>query len=173
MDYHIAIVRHYYSVPHHLVKNELRARITARTSGNGQHSTHRDHMPAQAPGAGMPHLPVRDPAGRQDLPGPPRRRLQAGARDQCPFLFAGPFNPEEWAGAQAPHPCHGGACNHPPQHPPPPKGRLLLMACLRRDAPAAFIERIFMLTHPTLDRLNALRLDGMAEAFAEGTAPPI
>jgi hypothetical protein len=32
-----------------------------------------------------------------------------------------------------------------------------------------------MLTHPTLDQLRALRLDGMAEAFAElqarGTAP--
>jgi transposase len=62
IDYHIAIGRHYYSVPHQLVKKELWARITARTveafhggqrvashvrtSGNGQHSTQRDHMPA-------------------------------------------------------------------------------------------------------------------------------
>ncbi|SNR35087.1 Transposase [Puniceibacterium sediminis] len=62
LDYHIAIDRHYYSVPHQLLKKELWARITARTvevfhigqrvashvrtSGNGQHSTQRDHMPA-------------------------------------------------------------------------------------------------------------------------------
>ncbi|MFZ3583581.1 IS21 family transposase [Loktanella sp. DJP18] len=62
LDYHIAIDRHYYSVPYQLLKTELWARITARTvevfhigqrvashvrtSGNGQHSTQRDHMPA-------------------------------------------------------------------------------------------------------------------------------
>jgi len=62
LDYHIAISKHYYSVPHQLLKKELWARITARTvevfhvgqrvashartSGNGQHSTQRDHMPA-------------------------------------------------------------------------------------------------------------------------------
>lgn len=62
LDYHIAIGKHYYSVPHQLLKKELWARITARTvevfhvgqrvashvrtSGNGQHSTQRDHMPA-------------------------------------------------------------------------------------------------------------------------------
>ena len=62
LDYHIDIGRHYYSVPHHLLKQKLWARITARTvevylkgervashvktSGNHQHSTHRDHMPA-------------------------------------------------------------------------------------------------------------------------------
>ena len=31
LDYHIAIDRHYYSVPHHLLKKELWARITAQT----------------------------------------------------------------------------------------------------------------------------------------------
>jgi len=62
LDYHIAIDKHYYSVPHQLLKKELWARTTARTvevfhvgqrvashvrtSGNGQHSTQRDHMPA-------------------------------------------------------------------------------------------------------------------------------
>ncbi|PIL20835.1 hypothetical protein P775_07400 [Puniceibacterium antarcticum] len=62
LDYHIAIDRHYYSVPHQLLKKALWARITARTievfhigqrvashvrtSGNGQRSTQRDHMPA-------------------------------------------------------------------------------------------------------------------------------
>jgi transposase len=62
LDYHIDIGRHYYSVPHQLLKQQLWARITARTvevyfkgqrvaahartSGNRQHSTHRDHMPA-------------------------------------------------------------------------------------------------------------------------------
>jgi len=62
LDYHIAINGHFYSVPHQLLKKELWARITSRTvevfhigqrvashvrtSGNGQHSTQRDHMPA-------------------------------------------------------------------------------------------------------------------------------
>ena len=62
LDYHVAIDKHYYSVPYQLVRKELWARITARTievfhvgervashvrtSGNGKHSTLRDHMPA-------------------------------------------------------------------------------------------------------------------------------
>ena len=62
LDYHVDVGRHYYSVPHKLLKQKLWARITARTvevyfkgqrvashvrtSGNRQHSTHRDHMPA-------------------------------------------------------------------------------------------------------------------------------
>jgi len=62
LDYHVDIGRHYYSVPHQLLKQKLWARITSRTvevyfkgqrvashtrtSGNRQHSTIRDHMPA-------------------------------------------------------------------------------------------------------------------------------
>lgn len=62
LDYHVDIGRHYYAAPHQLLKQKLWARITARmvevyfkghrvasharTSGNRQHSTHRDHMPA-------------------------------------------------------------------------------------------------------------------------------
>ena len=62
LDYHIDVERHYYSVPYQLLKQKLWVRITARTieifhkgqrvashmrsSGNHQHSTHRDHMPA-------------------------------------------------------------------------------------------------------------------------------
>ena len=61
LDYHIDVGRHYYSVPHQLLKRKLWVRITARTieaffegkrvashartSGNRQHSTHREHMP--------------------------------------------------------------------------------------------------------------------------------
>ncbi len=61
LDYHIDVGRHYYSVPHQLLKQKLWVRITARTietffegkrvashartSGNRQHSTHREHMP--------------------------------------------------------------------------------------------------------------------------------
>jgi transposase len=60
LDYHVAIDKHYYSVPYQLLKKELWARITARTvevfhagqrvashvrtSGNGQHSTLRDEL---------------------------------------------------------------------------------------------------------------------------------
>ena len=62
LDYHIDVGRHYYSVPYQLLKKKLWVRITARTievyfkgkrvaahartSGNRQHSTHRNHMPA-------------------------------------------------------------------------------------------------------------------------------
>ena len=62
LDYHVAIDRHYYSVPCQLLKKELWARLAARavevfhvgqrvashvrTFGNGQHSTQSDHMPA-------------------------------------------------------------------------------------------------------------------------------
>ena len=61
LDYHIDVGRHYYSVPYQLLKQKLWVRITprtveayfkgkrvashARTSGNRQHSTHREHMP--------------------------------------------------------------------------------------------------------------------------------
>ena len=62
LDYHIDVGRHYYSVPHQLLKKKLWVRITARTieayfkggrvaahariSGNHQHSTIKEHMPA-------------------------------------------------------------------------------------------------------------------------------
>lgn len=62
IDYHVDIDRHYYSVPHQLIKQKLWVRITARTieifhkgqrvashartSGNRQHTTVREHMPA-------------------------------------------------------------------------------------------------------------------------------
>jgi transposase len=62
LDYHVDIGRHYYSVPYQLMKQTLWARIAARTvevyfkgqrvashvrtSGNRQHSTCHDHMPA-------------------------------------------------------------------------------------------------------------------------------
>lgn len=63
LDYHVALKGHYYSVPYQLMKKVLWARITSRTvevfhsdiriashirtSGNHQHSTQREHMPAR------------------------------------------------------------------------------------------------------------------------------
>ena len=62
IDYHIEVEKHYYSVPHTLVRKKLWARFTARTvevfnnskriashmrgPGNRKHSTLRDHMPS-------------------------------------------------------------------------------------------------------------------------------
>ncbi|MEM6944427.1 MAG: IS21 family transposase [Pseudomonadota bacterium] len=62
LDYHVEIARHYYSVPHRLLKTRLWARVTertveifhegqrvaahVRTSGNRQHTTVPEHMPA-------------------------------------------------------------------------------------------------------------------------------
>jgi transposase len=62
LDYHIEVCRHYYSVPHQLLRQKLWVRITARTieafhkskrvaahariSSNYQHTTVREHMPS-------------------------------------------------------------------------------------------------------------------------------
>jgi transposase len=62
LDYHVEIEKHYYSVPHHLLREKIWARITARTievfcrgmrvaahvrsSSNRGHTTVREHMPS-------------------------------------------------------------------------------------------------------------------------------
>lgn len=62
LDYHVEVLGHYYSVPHALLRQEVEARITARTveifcqgnrvashlrtSGNRRHTTVPEHMPA-------------------------------------------------------------------------------------------------------------------------------
>jgi transposase len=62
IDYHVEIDKHYYSVPHHLLREKVWARITARTievfcrgmrvaahvrsSSNRGHTTVREHMPS-------------------------------------------------------------------------------------------------------------------------------
>jgi transposase len=62
IDYHVEIEKHYYSVPHHLLRQKVWARITARTievfvrgvrvaahvrsSSNRGHTTVREHMPS-------------------------------------------------------------------------------------------------------------------------------
>src|SRR5215468_4798217 len=62
IDYHIEIDKHHYSVPHHLLREKVWARITARTievfcrgtrvaahvrsSSNREHTTVREHMPS-------------------------------------------------------------------------------------------------------------------------------
>jgi transposase len=62
IDYHVEIDKHYYSVPHHLLREKVWARITARTievfcrgmrvaahvrsSSNREHTTVREHMPS-------------------------------------------------------------------------------------------------------------------------------
>jgi transposase len=62
IDYHVEIDKHYYSVPHHLLRERIWARITARTievfcrgtrvaahvrsSSNREHTTVREHMPS-------------------------------------------------------------------------------------------------------------------------------
>ena len=62
LDYHVEIERHFYSVPYRFARDEIEARITARTvelfhkgeriaahmrgSGNGRHTTVAEHMPS-------------------------------------------------------------------------------------------------------------------------------
>jgi transposase len=62
LDYHVEVGKHYYSAPHNLLREKVWVRLTARTveifhqgqrvaahvrtSGNRQHTTVPDHMPA-------------------------------------------------------------------------------------------------------------------------------
>ena len=62
LDYHVEVEKHFYSVPHTLLREKMWARITARTvevfhhgqrvaahvrsSSNRMHSTVREHMPS-------------------------------------------------------------------------------------------------------------------------------
>ncbi|MBO0756203.1 MAG: transposase, partial [Bradyrhizobiaceae bacterium] len=62
IDYHVEVEKHYYSVPHHLLRQKVWVRITARTievfaggvrvashvrgSSNHGHTTVREHMPS-------------------------------------------------------------------------------------------------------------------------------
>jgi transposase len=62
LDYHVEVAKHYYSVPHAFLREELWARVTARTaerfhcgnrvavhvrsSSNRKHTTVREHMPS-------------------------------------------------------------------------------------------------------------------------------
>jgi transposase len=62
LDYHVEVEKHYYSVPHQLLREKMWARITARTvevffrgkrvaaharsSSNRKHTTIREHMPS-------------------------------------------------------------------------------------------------------------------------------
>ncbi len=69
------------------------------------------------------------------------------------LLHLGYLDPEDQP--RSPTAClrHGRAGDHAREHPWPP-----LLPLRRKHA---------MLTHPTIDQLRALRLDGMAEAFVE------
>jgi hypothetical protein len=91
-------------------------------------------------------------ACRRVLESSPCVRHRSEAHGGRQILLIAPIHSEKWAGEKAPHPRRGGACNHPQQH------------SWRRLFP---LKGYTMLDHPTLDHLKALRLDGMAEAFAD------
>ena len=82
-----------------------------------------------------------------------RGRLRPRARDRRALLHLGQLDPEERPRSPSgPH--------------PPRTGR---RSCTPTSAAPATTteEKHAMLTHPTLDQLRALRLDGMADAFVE------
>ena len=205
LDYHVEVEKHYYSVPHELLREKLWARITARTvevfhrgkrvavaralviepQAHDGARAHAVEPPALCrldagahPAAGRRDRAARPrrwsrsscarrthpeqgfracdrhPAARQELwPRAARSRLRPGARDRRALLHLGQVDPEEQP--RSPTACHrhGRAGDRARQHPWPP-----LLPLRRRHA---------MLTHPTLDQLRALKLDGMAEAFVE------
>ena len=204
LDYHVEVEKHYYSVPHTLLRETLWARITARTvevfhhgkrvaahvrsSSNRKHTTVREHMPSshrryadwtperiqrQAGEIGPktsalieiilrerthPEQGFRASIGILRLrhrlrPRAARSRLRPRARDRRALLHLGHVDPEEQSGSPTARPRHGRAGDSPHQHPWPP-----LLPLRRRHA---------MLTHPTIDQLRALKLDGMADAFIE------
>src|SRR4051794_31596265 len=79
--------------------------------------------------------------------------MRSRHRYRSALLHVGDVHLEEQSGSPKARHRHGRACDSSFQHPWPP-----LLPLRRRHA---------MLTHPTIDQLRALRLDGMADAFIE------
>ena len=202
LDYHIDVGRHYYSVPYQLLKQKLWVRITprtveayfkgkrvashARTSGNRQHSTHREHMPPNH-------------RFRADWT-PERIRRQAAqigsnAEAYVEVVMRERKHPEQgyrtvWACCGSPRRLAGVALKplavapwrstpgltHPAFHSEewigsqtsyPRHGTNLRSPTPTSVAPNTSTEGETMLNHPTLGQLQTLKLDGMAQACAE------
>lgn len=122
LDYHVEIDRHYYSVPHSLLKQQVWVRITAltveifhadqsvaahaRTSGNRRHSTVIDHMPPQSPRLSRLDAGTTGRLGGQDRPqhhGADRDDPQ-GAQAPRPRLPNLPRHPQAGEDAWQPSP---------------------------------------------------------------------
>jgi len=192
LDYHVEIGKHYYSVPHQLLRQEVEARITAATieifhrgkrvaSHCRSLRPHRlttvpEHMPsahrryhdwtherirheAQAVG---PDAAVLIDVILRSRPHPEQgfrscvgilrlvKRPRAGAR--YPVLHLGCRHPEKPPRAR-PERRRRAAAADPREH-----SRTRLLPLTRGDA---------MLIHPTVERLRALGLTAMADAFIE------
>src|SRR5437764_1204758 len=141
--------------PPALCRLDARAdQATGRRDRTQYRNPHRDHHArARAPRAGLPRLGRYHPAGQEPWPRPAGGGLRPGAGDRRTLLHLRQFDPEEQPRSQTARTCRGRAVDCASQHPWPP------LLPLRRTQP--------MLTHPTLDQLKTLKLDGMADAFVE------
>ena len=159
-----------------------------RTSGNARHTTVASHMPAShrryaeltpaelrrraeaigpetealvdlilrtqaASRAGFPGLHRDRPNSRAPWPRRARGRLPARPRDRRAVLQLGPVDPAEQPASPTAPEARGGAGDHSSQH---PRRQLLPLT-----------EESACSTIPPMPRLRALKLDGMADAFAE------
>ena len=108
--------------------------------------------------AGIPSLPPHSAPRQTVRRRSSRSRRHTRHRDRRAHLRIGPFHPRQQARSsrreQAPR---GQRADPPSQHP-----RLALLSIGDQN----------LLTHPTLDRLHELGLNGMAKAFAEIEAKP-
>jgi transposase len=96
LDYHVEIEKHYYSVPHALLRETMWARITARTievfhrgkrvaahvrsSSNRKHTTVREHMPSSHQRYARLDARTHPAAGERDRPEDIRARRDHPAR---------------------------------------------------------------------------------------------
>ena len=204
LDYHVEVEKHYYSVPHTLMREKMWVRITARTievfhrgkrvaahvrsSSNRKHTTVREHMPSshrryadwtpehlkRRAGEIGPNTSALVEIILRERPHPeqgfrasigiiaarqcPRARsagggLWPGARDRRALLHLRQLDPEEQPRSPAARQGHGRA------------GDTFTATSVALVTSTEEMER--MLTHPTLEQMRALKLDGMAEAFIE------
>ncbi len=163
IDYHVDVEGHFYSVPYRFARAEVEVRLTSRTvevfakgeriavhlrsSGNGKHTTIAEHMPSS-------HRRYADwtiDRIRRDaaLIGPATAALCELILEHRPHPEQG--FPQARSTRRAPA-CCGRRADPSSQHP-----RLALLPIGDRT----------LLTHPTLDLLHQLGLNGMAKAFGE------
>src|SRR6516225_9681951 len=166
-DYHVEIAKHFYSVPHQLIRQEVEARITATTveifHRGKRVASHRRSLRPHRPTTVAEHMPSSHRRYRDWTHERIRREAASVGSDSAVLvdvILRSRPHPEQGfrscigilrlvkrAGADG-----RSAAADPREH---PRSRLLPL----RGGP--------MLIHPTVERLRALGLTAMADGFIE------
>lgn len=141
LDYHIEIAKHYYSVPHNLVRQEVETRVTQKTV---EIFLRGKRVPSHLRST-LPHRPT---TIAEHMPSSHRRyrdwtheRIRSEARTNRSLPSSGPLRP--------------------------PTRRPFSSTPTSAAAVTTIDQEISMLVHPTVDRLRALGLATMADGLTE------